>query len=188
MATILGSCGCCGDGGNCGSVKANCNVALRQYMISNDISVAYTTNEQSIIDCWENRNSQPCQGIGFTSSFSVCDGEGMVSYMFFNQDGSTSGQTFDLGTAKRSYQDESIDWDKIEVKELTELEEQGNPNRCKFSYKFNFDPMTNAEYYVISVPCDDTIGYQNITLNSTGKVTFYGVYNSKSKTCLITPA
>lgn len=184
MATVLGACGCCG--GGCGPVKENCNVALRQYMNVglDDSQVTVTTTDQYVKECWENRNSQPCYGIIFSAiSFSPCTGAGVIGYSYFNpMDPGNSGYSGELGTVTASYQDESIDWDKIEELDLTELEQQ--QKLCKFSYKFNFNPTEDATYYVVSIPCSDQIGYAGVSLNSEGKATFYGRYNGS---CLITP-
>ena len=182
MATVLGACGCCG--GGCGHLKENCNVVLRQYM-NDEVQVTVTTTDEYIRDCWENRNSQPCYGISFGGgTFDICTGTGTVDYSISSPDAGSGGITGELGTFTTSYQDESIDWDNIEELDLTEEEKQ--QKLCKFRYKFNFSPTADATYYVVSIPCDDALGYYSKSLNSEGKVTFYGRYNATSKTCYVT--
>ena len=180
------NCGC-GCSGGCGAVTSNCNFVLRQYLNDNSQEVTFTTDDEYIIECWNSRNDQPCQGISFGGgTFDICTGEGKVEYSYVNMDGGGSGQSFELGTFTSSYQDESIDFDNIEVQDLTELEQQ--QKSCKFSYKFNFDPTSDASYYSLGVPCDDKIGYYSVSLTPEGKATFYASYSEVSKKCVITPA
>lgn len=183
MATVLGSCGCCG--GGCGNAREKCEVVLRQFPVVADPLINITTSDQYAIGCWESRNSFPCQGISFSAtSFDPCTGEGIISYSYINGDGSPS-QPFEFGTSTANYSDEIVDWDKVEELELTDSEKERGVT-CKVSYKFSFDPEEDAQYMLFSSPCADTVYKSYVNLSSEGKITFYVSYNATSEKCVVT--
>jgi fibronectin type 3 domain-containing protein len=91
-----------------------------------------------------------------------------------------------VGTFNKPYTDESIDFDLIGEVELN-ANEQGQPNSpCKFSYNFSFTPEDGVDYYIMTLPCDDTVGYANVSLAADGRAYFNATYNETTKICNIT--
>lgn len=182
MATVLGSCGCCG--GGCGNAREKCDIVLRQFPVVADPPINITTSNQYAIACWESRNEFPCQGIYFSAiSFDPCTGEGQIIYSFSNDIGDPS-QQFDFGTSTANYSDEIVDWDKVEELELTDSEKEMGVT-CKVSYKFGFDPKEDAQYLLFSSPCKDTIYKPYVDLDTEGKLTFYVSYNAGTEKCTV---
>jgi hypothetical protein len=91
-----------------------------------------------------------------------------------------------LGTYNQPYTDEYIDFDQIGEVDLTENESQ--QDLCKFSYNFSFTPEDGVDYYVMTMPCNDTQGYYTVNLAPDGRAYFNSRYNETTKMCTITQA
>jgi hypothetical protein len=90
-----------------------------------------------------------------------------------------------LGTFTSSYTDEYIDFDQIGEVELNEFEKNQPGSPCKFSYNFSFTPEDGVDYYIITLPCDETKGYPTVTLAQDGRAYFLAKYDETTKTCNI---
>jgi hypothetical protein len=113
-----------------------------------------------------------------------------------------------IGNVPLSYEEETIDMERVVSEELTEVEKQLTPQRCKFSYTFSFSDtalatkihpiygsIISSEGVMFSTPCKiQTNKYGPVKLIRVGhegsnknKATFLSYYDKDRDTCVIEP-